>query len=108
MIGKMLIAAGSLFVAGLTVAGNANASEELLKKNQCAACHAVDKRTVGPSYKEVAAKYKGDKEAESALVRKVTEGGKGVWGQLPMPAKGGKPDVSDADIKTMVKYVLSL
>ncbi len=68
------------------------------------ACHAVDKKVVGPSYKEVAAKYKADKGAAAKLEEKVKKGGQGVWGQVPMPPNSF---VSDADIKTLVKWVLS-
>jgi len=75
-----------------------------MTKAGCAACHAVDKKVVGPSYKEVAAKYKGDKGAQAKLEKKVKEGGQGVWGQVPMPPNSF---VSDADIKKLVQWVLS-
>jgi cytochrome c len=81
------------------------ANEELAKKNACTACHAVDKKIVGPAFKEVAAKYRSDKTAEARLVKKVKEGGVGVWGQVPMPPNS---TVSDKDIQTLVKWVLSL
>ena len=81
------------------------ANEELAKKNACTACHAVDKKIVGPAFKEVAAKYRNDKTAEAKLVKKVKEGGVGVWGQVPMPPNS---TVSDKDIQTLVKWVLSL
>lgn len=80
------------------------ANEELAKKSGCLACHAVDKRVVGPSYKEVAAKYKSDKDAAAKLFKKVKEGGTGVWGQVPMPPNA---TVKDDDIKVLVKWVLS-
>jgi cytochrome c len=76
-----------------------------MKASGCLACHAVDKKSVGPAYKEVAAKYKDDKGAAAKLVEKVKKGGSGVWGQVPMPPN---PQVKDEDIKTMVDYVLSL
>lgn len=76
----------------------------LLKKNNCLACHAVDKKVVGPSYKDVAAKYRGQADAEAKLITKVTKGGKGSWGSMPMPPQSAKAD----DIKAMVKFVLSL
>jgi cytochrome c len=82
----------------------AAASEELAKKHNCLACHTVDKKVVGPAYKEVAAKYSGDKTAESKLFDKVKKGGVGVWGQIPMPPNATVPD---ADIKALVKWVLS-
>jgi len=96
----------SLFVsAGLLAgAGNALASEALAKKYNCLTCHATDKKLVGPSYQEVAAKYKGDAGAEAKLVAKVKNGGSGVWGQIPMPPNASVPD---ADIKTLVKWVLA-
>ena len=80
------------------------ASEELAKKNNCLACHAADKKLVGPSYKDIAAKYKSDKGAEAKLIDKVKKGGSGVWGQVPMPPN---PQVSDADLKTIISYVLA-
>jgi cytochrome c len=82
----------------------AAASEELAKKHNCLVCHTVDKKVVGPAYKEVAAKYRGDKAAEGKLFEKVKKGGVGVWGQVPMPPNATVPD---ADIKTLVKWVLS-
>jgi cytochrome c len=82
----------------------AYANEELAKKSACTACHAVDKKLVGPAYKDVAAKYKGDAKAEALLVKKVKEGGVGTWGQVPMPPNSS---VSDADVKALVKWVLS-
>jgi cytochrome c len=96
----------SLFIsAGLLAGtGNALASEALAKKYNCLTCHAVDKKVVGPSYQDVAAKYKGDAGAEAKLIAKVKNGGSGVWGQIPMPPNASVPD---ADIKTLVKWVLS-
>ena len=81
------------------------ANLELATKNACTACHAVDKKVVGPAYKEVAAKYKGDKDAAAKLADKVKKGGVGVWGQIPMPPNA---QVSDADIKTLVGWILTL
>ncbi len=89
----------------VAVSGAAQANEELAKKNNCTACHAIDKKLVGPAYKEVAAKYKGDKKAEAMLIEKVKKGGTGVWGQIPMPPNVA---VKDEDIKTLVKWVLAL
>jgi cytochrome c len=83
----------------------ASANEELAKKNACTACHAVDKKVVGPAFKEVAAKYRSDKTAEAKLADKVKKGGVGVWGQVPMPPNA---QVSDADVKTLVHWILSL
>lgn len=81
------------------------AQEELMKKNSCNACHAVDTKIVGPSYKEVAAKYRGNPKAEAMLIDKVKKGGVGAWGQVPMPPNA---QATDADVKTLVKWVLSL
>ncbi len=83
----------------------AAANQELATKSGCMACHSVDKKIVGPSYKEVAAKYRTDKGAEAKLIDKVKKGGVGVWGQVPMPPNS--PQVKDEDIKTLVKWVLS-
>ena len=94
-----------LLCVAAIAAGPALANEELAKKNACTACHAIDKKLVGPAYKDVAAKYKGDKGAEAKLVEKVKKGGVGVWGQVPMPPNS---NVKDEDIKTLVKWVLSL
>ena len=82
----------------------AHASADLAKAKNCLACHAVDKKLVGPAYKDVAAKYKGDKTAEAKLVDKIQKGGSGVWGQIPMPPN---PQVSPAEAKTLVAWVLS-
>ena len=100
--------AAVILVAGVLATGAARAAdagEELLKKSGCTACHAVDKKVVGPSYKEVAAKYRGDAKAPAMLAEKVKKGGSGVWGPVPMPPNAS---VSDADIKTLVTYILSL
>ncbi len=96
------IAAAGVFSIG---AAQADAGEDLLKKSGCTACHAIDKKLVGPAYVEVAAKYKGDAGAAAKLMEKVKKGGSGVWGQVPMPPN---PQVSDADLKTMVAYILAL
>jgi len=82
----------------------AYAQEELAKKHNCFACHAVDKKLVGPSYKDVAAKYRNDKQAEAKLFEKVKKGGQGVWGQVPMPPNSQVPD---NDIHSLVKWILS-
>jgi cytochrome c len=82
----------------------ATANEELAKKNACTACHAIDKKVVGPAFKEVAAKYRNDKGAEADLIKKVKAGGKGVWGDIPMPPNA---HVKDEDIKTLVVWVLA-
>jgi cytochrome c len=93
-----------LGVAGTLAVAPAVASDELAKKHACFACHAVDKKLVGPSYKDVAAKYRSDKGAEAKLFDKVKKGGTGVWGQIPMPPNAAVPD---ADIKALVKWIMS-
>ena len=93
--------------AGLLAAGAAQAQDgqALLQKYGCIACHAIDKKVVGPAYNDVAAKYKGDAGAAAKLAAKVKAGGTGVWGQVPMPPN---PTVTDADLKTLISYILSL
>jgi cytochrome c len=98
----MIAATGSMMIAGTVVA--ADAAEALAQKSGCLACHSVSQKVLGPAYKDVAAKYKGDKTAEAKLVEKVKKGGSGVWGPIPMPANS--PQVKDADIKTIVAWVL--
>ena len=96
----------ALLMATAAVAATpALANEELAKKSACTACHAIDKKLVGPAYKDVAAKYKGDAKAEALLVDKVKKGGVGTWGQVPMPPNAS---VKDEDAKTLVKWILSL
>ena len=82
----------------------ASANQELAQKSGCMTCHAVDKKVIGPSFKDVAAKYAGNKGAEADLAKKVKAGGKGVWGDIPMPPNA---HVSDADIKTLVHWVVT-
>jgi cytochrome c len=79
-------------------------AKQLVAKYNCLACHAIDKKVVGPAYSEVAKKYAGDASALDKLEHKVKAGGSGVWGAIPMPPN----NVPDADIKTMVEWVLSL
>ncbi len=82
----------------------ASAGLDLAKKSNCLACHSVDKKVVGPAYQDVAKKYAGDKGAEAKLIEKVKKGGSGVWGAIPMPPNA---QVKDADIATLVKWVLA-
>ncbi|SFL68666.1 cytochrome c [Rugamonas rubra] len=82
----------------------AMANADLAKAKNCMACHAVGSKLVGPAYKDVAAKYAGQKDAEAKLVAKVLKGGSGAWGAIPMPAN---PQVSEAEAKTLVKWVLA-
>lgn len=100
---KQLIAAAAA-LAAVAFCASAQANEKLAQASGCMTCHAIDKKVIGPSYKEVAAKYRNDKNAEAALFKKVKAGGKGVWGETPMPPN---PHVKDEDIRTLVKWVLS-
>ena len=95
---------GALVVAGAVASQAAMANADLAKAKNCMACHAVANKLVGPAYKDVAAKYAGQKDAEAKLVAKVMKGGSGVWGAIPMPAN---PQVSEAEAHTLVKWVLS-
>ena len=92
---------------GLMVAasGSAMANADLAKAKNCMACHAAATKLVGPAYKDVAAKYAGQKDAEAKLVAKVMKGGSGSWGAVPMPAN---PQVSEAEAKALVKWIMSL
>lgn len=101
-----IAAAGSMLAASQSYAVDAAAAKALAQKSGCLACHSVDQKVLGPAYKDVAAKYKGDKTAEAKLVEKVKKGGSGVWGPMPMPPNS--PQVKDADIKTVVEWILSL
>jgi cytochrome c len=101
----MKFAALALAAVSLTAAGLASANADLIKKYNCTACHQNDKKLVGPAYQDVAAKYKGDAGAAAKLATKVKAGGSGVWGAVPMPPN---PQVPDADLKTMVTYILGM
>ena len=107
----MRLAIASIVAGVALAAGNANAAldnaaaEALMKKDGCAACHSVDKKIIGPAYQEVAAKYKGDAGAAAKLIKKVKDGGSGVWGPVPMPPN---TTTSDADIKNLVDWILTL
>ncbi len=105
---KAMISIATTFMAGglLAVSGAAFAQDaaKLAQEKACLACHAIDKRVVGPSYKEIAAKYRTDKGAEDRLEKKVRAGGSGVWGQVPMPPN---TTVSEKEAKILVKWVLS-
>ena len=99
---KLLIAAAA--AAAAVLAAPVKADEALAKKHNCLACHQVDKKTVGPAYREIAKKYKGQNVA-AKLEQKVKKGGQGAWGQVPMPPN---PAVHDADIKKLVDWILKL
>ncbi|CAN5909460.1 c-type cytochrome [soil metagenome] len=93
-------------VAGIAATATmpAFAQADLAQKKNCMACHAVDKKLVGPAYKDVAAKYAGQADAVDKLAAKVVKGGAGVWGPVPMPAN---PQVTEAEAKQLVQWVLS-
>ncbi len=99
----------SVLILGATIVSlvslPALASADLAQKKNCMACHAVDKKLIGPGYKEVAAKYAGQKDATDKLAQKIVKGGAGVWGQVPMPAN---PQVNDAEAKQLAAWVMSL
>lgn len=88
----------------LSVAVPAIADQALATSKNCMACHAVDKKLVGPSYKDVAAKYAGQKDAVDKLAAKIIKGGSGVWGPIPMPANA---QVSEADAKKLAAWVMT-
>ncbi len=93
-----------ILAASTVVALPALADEALAKSKNCMACHAVDKKLVGPSYKDIAAKYASDSGAAAKLATKIQKGGSGVWGAIPMPAN---PQVSDAEAQKLAAWVLS-
>ena len=104
---KQFVIAAALFAAAASAhaAVDAAKAQEIANKNACMGCHQVDKKLVGPSYKEVAAKYAGQKDAVDKLTQKVMKGGSGTWGAVPMPAN---PQVNEAEAKQLVQWVLSI
>jgi cytochrome c len=101
---KHTVITACVATALLAVSGLAQADANLAKAKNCTACHAVDKKLIGPSFKDIAAKYKEDAGAAAKLAGKVRAGGVGVWGQIPMPAN---PQVNEAEAAQLVKWVLS-
>jgi cytochrome c len=101
---SLLIPALATALVALTSAP-AFAQADFAQKKNCMACHAVDKKVLGPAYKDVAAKYAGQKDAVDKLSAKVVKGGSGVWGNIPMPAN---PQVTDAEAKQLVQWILTL
>jgi cytochrome c len=97
------LALATIVAAVFTPAAFANPA--LAEKKNCLACHQVDKKLVGPSYKEVAAKYTGQKDAAAKLAEKIQKGGTGVWGQVPMPAN---PQVNADEAKTLATWILTV
>jgi cytochrome c len=103
---RAILALLDLAVLGLTAPACAQADiEATMNKAGCLACHAKDKKLVGPAYKDVAAKYKGQADAVAKLSEKVRKGGQGVWGPVPMPPSGADK-ISDADLKAAIEWVL--
>ncbi|MEO7320709.1 MAG: c-type cytochrome [Nitrosospira sp.] len=96
---------GLVAASALLVVGTAQANADLAKSSGCMNCHTVDKKLVGPALKVIAAKYKDTPGAQAALEEKVKKGSTGVWGPIPMPPNS---NVSDANIKTLVQFILSL
>ena len=94
-----------LLTSALLASTSAFANADLAKKKNCLSCHEIDGKRIGPSYKEVAAKYAGNKDAAAALVTKVLKGGGGVWGVIPMPAN---TQVSEAEAKALVQWILTV
>jgi cytochrome c len=92
----------AIALLGVAFALPAKADNALAKKHNCLACHTVDKKSVGPAYRDIAKKYKGQNVA-AKLQEKVKKGGQGVWGPVPMPPN---PAVPDGDIKTLVDWIL--
>jgi cytochrome c len=99
----------SLLILGVAIASLASApalaNADLAQKKNCMACHATDKKLIGPGYKDVAAKYAGQKDAADKLAEKIVKGGVGVWGQVPMPAN---PQVTAAEAKTLATWILTV
>ena len=93
----------SIALALACASGTAMASLELAKAKNCTACHSVDKKLIGPAYKDVAAKYANDANAVKTLSDHVRKGSSGIWGPIPMPAN---PQVSEADAEVLVKWIL--
>jgi cytochrome c len=97
-------AAGAALASGAHAA-DAKSGEALANASGCLACHSVDKKLIGPGYKDIADKYRGNKAAEADLARKVKGGSKGVWGDIQMPANA---HVKDEDIRAIVQWILSI
>ncbi len=101
---KHILLAFATLAAGFTASTPATADMALATAKNCMACHAVEKKLVGPSYKDIAAKYAGQADAVDKLANKVVKGGSGAWGPVPMPANA---QVNDADAKKLVAWILA-
>ena len=101
----VIVAAMAVVIAGgANAAPDAAKAKALAQSKNCLACHAVDKKLVGPAYVEISKKYKGNKDAEAMMIKKVINGGGGVWGTIPMPPNPVKED----EAKVLVEWILSL
>ena len=102
--GAIAASAALQFAVAMPASAGGQSGLDIAKSNACMGCHAVDRKLVGPSFQQIAGKYKGDARAGARLAVKVKDGGSGVWGVIPMP---GHPRMSDADIRTVVAWVLA-
>jgi cytochrome c len=100
----MLKRSAYLLLTAASIATPTWADQALANTKNCMACHAVERKLVGPSYKEIAKKYAANKDAVELLAGKIVKGGSGVWGAIPMPAN---PQVNDADAKKLAAWILS-
>ena len=100
----MIVAAAGLVLAGGAYAADADKAKALAQSKNCLACHAIATKLVGPAFTEISKKYKGNKDAEAMLAKKVIGGGGGVWGTIPMPPNPVKED----EAKLMVSWILSM
>ena len=101
---KHILVALATLATGITVSTSALADLQLATAKNCMACHAVDKKLVGPSYKDIATKYAGQADAVDRLAGKVVKGGSGAWGPVPMPANA---QINDVDAKKLVAWILA-
>ena len=105
MLIRSLLVLGGAACMWLSNPASAADAQKLLSDSGCMACHAKDKKLVGPAFQEIAKKYKGNSAASAQLVKKVSDGGSGVWGPIPMPPHKGK--VAEPDLKVMVDHILA-
>jgi len=101
----IMVSAAALALSSISITAFAADAQQLLKDKACLSCHSLDKKLVGPSYKDIAAKYKARKDGEDYLAKRIREGSTGVWGQIPMPANS---TVSADDAKVLAKYILTV
>jgi cytochrome c len=103
---KRMFVAATILAACFSARADVDAKKALsiANRSDCLSCHAVASKVIGPAYRDVAKKYKGDQNAAEALLQKVKNGGSGVWGKFPMPAH---PNVADGDLKTVIDWILA-